>query len=244
MGLMVSIVITYAGVHEAVECVRHILSGTIPDNQPGFEDLVEHYTDLLRKSAKTSNSWIDYGQGYIFLTEDKKGRLQSAEVKYYNEKSDSTPLLFSTRISSFGQESVEDHTIPNGDFKPERYSPTRTKTILSNSSESINVGQSRRSPTPINLNHVTDEETTKDKMTWEYSPQSPPPTPEIHFQSYDDDNGGVYNEDFLRLISDEFATHLSRACSAVATLYTSIEPCTLSESHHSLYYVHVLFKIT
>ncbi|XP_063821123.1 uncharacterized protein LOC135071261 isoform X4 [Ostrinia nubilalis] len=42
----------------------------------------------------------------------------------------------------------------------------------------------------------------KEKLTWHYRPKSPTPQaqtlPEIHFQSFDDDQKGVYSEDFLR----------------------------------------------
>ncbi|KAG6464575.1 hypothetical protein O3G_MSEX014613 [Manduca sexta] len=195
MGVLLSVVISYAGVHEAIECVRHIISGVIPDTQPDFQDLVEYYTSLLRKSANQSRDWIGESQGYLCLTEDKNGKLRSAAVKYYNDsaRSDSTALLFSTKISSFGQESFEENTISNGGYGADRYSPTKTKTIVSNTSESFSIRH--RSPVTSSIERTEE----KEKLSWLYQPQIPTPqTPEIHFQSYDDDKPTAYSEEFLR----------------------------------------------
>lgn len=224
MGLLLSVVISYAGAHEAIECIKHILSGVVPNTQPNFEDLVEYYTAQLRKSSNANPSSADWskqcGQGYLYLTEDKNGKLKSAAVKYYGDATNSTAILFSTKISSFGQESLEDsEPRANGDYRSDRYIPTKTKTILTNTSESFNVGHRNRSPTSreniSDSNTVTpnsvepDEDGEKngatEKLTWHYRPKSPTrtpqtPLPEIHFQSFDDDKRGVYSEDFLRLI--------------------------------------------
>lgn len=222
MGLLLSVVISYAGVQEAIECVKHILSGVVPNTQPDFQDLVEYYTAQLRKSsnANPGSNWTkEYGQGYLHLTEDKNGKLKLAEVKYYSGQNSSTAILFSTKISSFGQESVDDNeNQANGDYRSDRYITTQTKTILTNTSESINVGHRNRSPTSreniSDSNSLTSNSIEPDddgefnganeKLTWLYRPKSPirtPQTPpEIHFQSFDDDKRGVYTEDFLRLI--------------------------------------------
>ncbi|CAH1644566.1 unnamed protein product [Spodoptera littoralis] len=221
MGLLLSVVISYAGAYEAIECLKHILSGVIPDSHPDFQELVEYYSSQLRKAANTSSAgdWSkECGQGYLYLTEDKNGKLKSAAVKYYGDNTNSTAILFSTKISSFGQDSLEESQ-SNGDTRSDRYIPTKTKTILTNSSGSISVGQRNRSPTPTPRETISDsnhnsftsnsvapdakeEDGADEKLTWHYRPLSPtrtPPTlPEIHFQSFDEDKRGVYSEDFLR----------------------------------------------
>ncbi|CAB3243469.1 unnamed protein product [Arctia plantaginis] len=220
MGLMVSVVLTYAGVHEAVECMKHILSGIVPNTEPNFQDLIEYYTTLLKKSHNANSStavdWIkESGQGYLFLTEDKNGKLKSVAVNYYGNQTNSTALLFSTKISSFGQESLDDSEVQtNGDYRSERY--IQTKTILTNTSDSIKVGHGYRSSSRENisdLNTLTsnsvependgEQNGSTEKLKWHYRPMNSPTNqqtlpPEIHFQSFDDDKRGVYSEDFLR----------------------------------------------
>lgn len=221
MGLLLSVVISYAGAHEVIECLKHLLSGVVPSDHPDIQELVEFYSSQLRK-ATNSTSAADWnkecGQGYLCLTEDENGKLKSAAVKYYGDNTNSTAILFSTKISSFGQESLESQS--NEDNRSDRYSPSKTKTILTNSPGSISVGQRNRSPTPretisdSNHNSFTsnivepdskEEDGADEKLTWHYRPLSPTRTsqtlPEIHFQSFDDDKKGEYNEDFLRLIS-------------------------------------------
>ncbi|KAM3961633.1 four and a half LIM domains protein limpet isoform 3-T3 [Aphomia sociella] len=222
MGLFLSVIISYAGILEAIETIKHILSGLIPETDPDFQDLIDYYTKLLQKSANPSSSsdWTEEcGQGYLYLTEDKNGKLKSAAVKYYGGQPNSTAILFSTKISSFGQDSVDDITTQaNGDYKSERYIPTQTKTIITNTSDSINVGYRNRSPTPSknisDSNHILANSFVRDvsdavqsdlddeKLTWHYRPLSPTPQtqtlPEIHFQSFNEEKRGVYSEDFLR----------------------------------------------
>lgn len=226
MGILLSVVISYAGVQEAVECIKHILSGMLPDTDPDFQELVDYYTRLLQKSSSQSNphasvDWTkECGQGYLCLTEDINGKLKSASVKYYDGQPNSTAILFSTKISSFGQESVDDSSQPNGDYRTERYTPSKTKTIISNTSESFSIGYRNRSPTsenvsdpPLSANSFEhedrEEEDTNDasgKLTWHYRPKSPiqpqPTLPEIQFQTFDEDKRGVsvYSEEFLRLL--------------------------------------------
>ncbi|XP_049866357.1 transforming growth factor beta-1-induced transcript 1 protein isoform X3 [Pectinophora gossypiella] len=225
MGLAISAIISYAGIHEAIEFINHILNGMVPDTDPDFTELVEYYTKLLQKSANPSST-VDWtrqcGQGYLCLTEDENGKLKSAAVKYYDGQPDSTAILFSTKISSFGQDSVDSNSShANGDYRTERYTPTKTKTIISNSSESFSVGQRNRSPTSENISDHRfsegsfgrdegDEQSEgSNKLTWLYRPKSPsthqPTLPEIHFQSFDDDARGVkvYSEEFLRSRSRE-----------------------------------------
>ncbi|CAH0729010.1 unnamed protein product, partial [Brenthis ino] len=209
MGLLLSVIISYVGFHEAIECMKHIISGIIPDTEPNFNDLVEYYTRLLQKRANaTPRDWTqECGQGYLCLTEDKNGNLKSATVKFYGCQPNSTAILFSTKISSFGQDSFEDNSQANGDYRIDRY-PTKTKTIISNSSESFSVGSRNRSPTSsgnISDNAEPEESTDdkdKQKLTWEYTPKTPPssPLPEILFESYSGDKNGnvTYSEDFLR----------------------------------------------
>ncbi|XP_063821122.1 uncharacterized protein LOC135071261 isoform X3 [Ostrinia nubilalis] len=126
MGLLLSVIISYAGVNEAIETLRHILSGILPDTDPDFQDLVDHYSRLLQKTANhsTAADWtVGCGQGYLCLTEDDDGKLKSVAVKYYDGQPDSTAILFSTKISSFGQDSVEDNSSQsqaNGDYRSER----------------------------------------------------------------------------------------------------------------------------
>lgn len=220
MGLMLSVFLSYVGLREALECMKHILSGVIPDTDPDFHDLVEYYTRLLQKTGNwNAYDWTtESGQGYLCLNEDKTGKLKAAAVKFYSRQNDSTAILFSTKISSFGQDSVEDSQA-NGDSKFERYPLSKTKTIISNTSESFNVGNSNRSTTlSENISDASrsspnfferDEQTASEdevnqKLTWEYSPRSPspPPLPEIHFQSYDEDKNenNVCSEEYLRLI--------------------------------------------
>ncbi|CAH2075580.1 unnamed protein product, partial [Iphiclides podalirius] len=215
MGLMLSIVISYAGINEAIECVKHIIRGVVPDGEPNFQELVEYYTRLLNKSANPSSpgEWIkECGQGYLSLTEDKNGSLQSATVKYYGQTR-STAILFSTKISSFGQESVDEGAQINGDYRTDRYTPTKTKTIISKSLESFSIGPRNRLSTPQNTleaaddsneneNELNDLTEDKEKLSWHYKPKSPSrkPLPEIHFQSYDADRveNTAYSEEFLR----------------------------------------------
>ncbi|XP_059052537.1 uncharacterized protein LOC131847094 isoform X2 [Achroia grisella] len=228
MGLFLSVVIAYAGIQDAIETIRHILSGLLPETDPDFQDLVDYYTKLLHKSANpsSSNDWTEEcGQGYLCLTDDKNGNLKSAAVKYYGGQPNSTAILFSTKISSFGQESVEEIPIKaNGDYRStERYIPTQTKTIITNTSESFNVGYRNRSPTPSenisDSNHISansferdtsdavESDLANEKLTWHYRPLSPTQEkqtlPEIHFQSLDEEKKGVYSDDFLRSRSRE-----------------------------------------
>ncbi|XP_013177858.1 PREDICTED: uncharacterized protein LOC106125285 isoform X2 [Papilio xuthus] len=221
MGLMLSLVISYAGINEAIECLKHIIRGVVPDGEPDFEALVEYYTRLLNKSSNPSSpgEWIkECGQGYLVLTEDKNGSLKSAAVKYYGQTR-SAAILFSTKISSFGQESVDESSQANGDYGADLYVPTKTKTIISNTSESISIGGRSRITTPQNTINSKNSENSFDneeelnaaienkaKMSWHYKPQSPTrkPLPEIHFQSYDADRDSTaYSEDFLRSRSRE-----------------------------------------
>lgn len=231
MGLLLSVVISYAGANEAIECVKHLLSGVIPNSDPNLQELAGYYTSQLRKATNSSSAtdWSkECGQGYLYLTEDKNGKLKSAAVKYYDDNTNSTAILFSTKISSFGQESL-DESQTNGDCRSDRYIPTQTKTILTSTPESISVGQRNRSPTPretisdSNHNSFTSNSVARDvkqedagadeKLTWHYRPLSPTRTPqtppEIHFESFDDDKKGVYSEDFLRLLSIDIGRTIS-----------------------------------
>ena len=244
MGLLLSVVISYAGANEAIECLKHLLSGVIPRNHPDYQELVNYYSSELRKATNASSTadWSkECGQGYLLLTEDKNGKLKSAAVKYYGDSTNSTAILFSTKISSFGQESVESESQTNGDYRSDRYIPSKTKTIVTNTSGSISIGQTNRSrsPTPretisdsnhnsFTSNSVADSKEdggADEKLTWHYRPLSPtrtPPTlPEIHFQSFDDDKKGEYSEEFLRLIfidTRRNITHVdSHAYSSVVT---------------------------
>ncbi|XP_045764712.1 paxillin homolog 1 isoform X6 [Maniola jurtina] len=216
MGLLMSVAISYIGFHEALECMRHIISGIVPETEPNFNDLVEYYTRLLQKSANSPRDWTrDCGLGYLSLTEDKEGRINAAEVKYYDRQHNTTALLFSTKISSFGQDSVEENTQSNGDIAIERYSLTKTKTIISDTAESFSVGQKNRSSSPTHRRSPNayerdnrtgyEENDASRKLTWEYSPKQSPrnpssPLPEIQFESYSGDKNGelVLSDNFLR----------------------------------------------
>ncbi|KAI8429250.1 hypothetical protein MSG28_007767 [Choristoneura fumiferana] len=190
MGLVLSAIISYAGVLETIECLRHLLAGVLPDTDPDFADLVDYYTSLLQKTANPSNNpdWTTQcGQGYLCLAQDESGKLNKAAVKYYDGQPNSTAILFSTKISSFGQESVESNgSHANGDYRSEsRFSE--------NSSE-----RDERDASEISE--------AKEKLTWHYRPKSPTPQnlPEIHFQSFEDNKGDEnYSEDFLRSRSRE-----------------------------------------
>lgn len=214
MGLLLSVIITYVGFHEAIECMKHIISGIIPNTEPNFNDLVEYYTRLLQKRANASpRDWTkESGQGYLCLTEDKNGNLKSAAVKFYGGQPNSTAILFSTKISSFGQDSFEDSSQANGDYRLDRY-PTKTKTIISNSLESFSVGSRNRSPTSsgnVSDSNPEPDETNDDgnknkrNISTENIPKTPPssPLPEILFESYSGDKTGdiKYSDEFLRLI--------------------------------------------
>ncbi|XP_046960277.1 paxillin-B isoform X4 [Vanessa cardui] len=211
MGLLLSVFISYVGFHEALECMKHIFSGIVPNTDPDFDDLVEYYTRLLQKTANKlpPRDWTsECGQGYLCLTEDKHGILKSAAVNYYDRQPNSTAILFSTKISSFGQDSIEEGSQANGDYRIDRY-PTKTKTIISDTSESFSVRQKSRSPTTSVYipDPNEDEGNKKEKLTWEYRPKTPPPSPlpEILFQPYSSDkNGNVpFSEEFLRSRSRE-----------------------------------------
>ncbi|XP_068630762.1 serine/threonine-protein kinase fray2-like [Battus philenor] len=216
MGLMLSIVISYAGINDTIECLKHIIRGVVPDGEPDFQDYVEYYARLLHKSTNqsTNQDWIkESGQGYLVLTEDKKGSLKSAAIKYYGQTR-TAAILFSTKISSFGQESFDENSKANGDYRKDRNTPTKTKTIISNNSESFSVGTRSRISTPQNTldsnysgNSFDNEEelnaaiADKEKLSWHYKPQSPSrkQLPEIHFQSYDAERDNPsYSEEFLR----------------------------------------------
>lgn len=216
MGLVLSAVIAYAGINDAVDCVKHLLSGVLPDTEPDFDDLVQYYTRLLHKAQTTQDDWTTAcGQGYLNLTEED-GQLKTAAIKYYHGYApDSTAILFSTKISSFG-DSIEDNPQPNcgSDYRNERYSPAKTKTIVTNSSNSFSINNRSKSPgadrvAPGSIDaepeRVADdsEQDTEDteKLTWNYTPLRPEiPTPEIQFQSYEDDKPGFFTDDYLRLI--------------------------------------------
>ncbi|XP_011557471.3 paxillin isoform X4 [Plutella xylostella] len=155
MGLLFSVILSYAGALEAMEVLKHILAGMLPDSDPDFSELAAHYTRLLNRasSGEKDNHWGGGGgggQGYLCLVENEDGSLRSASIKYYDgSEPDSAAILFSTKISSFGQDSTD--STANGDYgssKTERYTTSTTKTLLTNTSESINVGQRNRSTTP------------------------------------------------------------------------------------------------
>lgn len=155
MGLLFSVILSYAGALEAMEVLKHILAGMLPDSDPDFSELAAHYTRLLNRasSGEKDNHWGGGGgggQGYLCLVENDDGSLRSASIKYYDgSEPDSAAILFSTKISSFGQDSTD--STANGDYgssKTERYTTSTTKTLLTNTSESINVGQRNRSTTP------------------------------------------------------------------------------------------------
>ncbi|KOB72189.1 Ferredoxin--NADP reductase [Operophtera brumata] len=218
MGLVLSAVITYAGINDAIDCLRHLLSGILPDTYTNIEELVQYYSAQLRKAQTTEGDWTTAcGQGYLNLTEDTNGHLKTASIKYYHGYApDTTAILFSTKISSFG-DSIEDTPQPNGgsDFRNERYSPAKTKTIVTNSSNSFSINNRNKSPGPDRKTPVEsidrdpgervtdteterDEEKTEEKLKWNYTPLNP--TPEIQLQSYEDDKPGFFTEDYLRLI--------------------------------------------
>lgn len=238
MGLVISAVISYAGINDAVYCLRHLLSGVLPSTDPNFDDLVHYYTALLRKSQNAEQDWVTAcGQGYLNLTEDTDGHLKTAAIKYYHGFApDSTAILFSTKISSFG-DSIDDAPQPNGvsDHRNERYSPAKTKTIVTNTSNSFSINNRNKSPgadqstlagstDPEPSERTDDTDTQKDseatekKLTWNYTPLAP--NPEIQFQSYEDDKPSYFTEDYLRLLA--FLTTRARpfihACSVDVAL--------------------------
>lgn len=233
MGIVLSVVISYAGIHEVIECLRHLVSGVVPYEHPGFDDLVEHYTRELQKSAKQANDWTTAsGQGYLYLKEDKNGKLSSADIKYYhNNQPDSAAILFSTKISSFG-DFVDEPLVANSDYRKVRYSPSKTKTlVLNTNTEAQRVPKQKKSGAdtqthansfdrrePEDTQNTKDTEDNEDKLTWQYTPLDT--TPEIHFQTYADDKPGFFTEDYLRLIIDLDTTkHISptHACSTIVT---------------------------
>ncbi|XP_052738685.1 uncharacterized protein LOC128198288 isoform X2 [Bicyclus anynana] len=216
MGLLMSVAISYIGFHEAFECMKHIISGIVPDTEPNFNELVDYYTRLLQKSANSPRDWTrGCGLGYLSLTEDKDGRINLAQVKYYDQQHNTTALLFSTKISSFGQDTIDESTQTNGDIGTDGYLPTKTKTIISDTDDSFSVGQKIRSTTPTRQSPNTfgrpgtDEYDANRKLTWEYTPKekSPKPSspPEIQFESYSGNQNGeiVLSDNFLRSRSRE-----------------------------------------
>lgn len=218
MGLVLSAVISYAGINDAIDCLKHLLSGVLPDSDPNFEDLVQYYAALLRKSQNADNDWTTAcGQGYLDLTEDTNGKLKTAAIKYYHGYApDSTAILFSTKISSFG-DSIDDAPQPNGvsDYRNERYSPAKTKTIVTNTSNSFSINNRNKSPgadrntaesidqepqesATDDTNKQKESEETEEKLTWNYRPLST--NPEIQFNSYEDEKPSYMTEDYLRLL--------------------------------------------
>lgn len=265
MGLLLSVIVSYAGVLDAIECLKHILSGIVPEGDPDFQDLVDYYHKLLHTSSNhnsvASEDWTKLGdQGYLTLTEGENGVVKGGTIKYYNAASDSTALLFSTKISSFGQDSVDgitSNSFSNGDGRGsktnERY--TNTKTLISNTSESFSVGQRNKSPTASyeNISDPTvisansfiskegleaEKDEIKEKLTWHYRPLSPAPPvlPDIHFQSYEEsgNKNTVYSEDYLRLILG-ILTHICFVCNLSHT--QNISPtfkCSFLDFHSSI----------
>ncbi|XP_041976255.1 paxillin homolog 1 isoform X3 [Aricia agestis] len=236
MGILLSVFVSYVGLKEAAECMRHILSGVVPASDANFDELVEYYTRLQRQTANPPAlpDWTaDSGQGYVAWTEDADGRLRAGAIKFHGTPSNSTALLFSTKISSFGQYSVDDAPQENGDYGSNRYPLNRTKTIISDTAESFSVGSKNksRSATPtrsVERGHgesparMTWQYTPKSvtpassverdygqspaRTTYQYTPESPTMTlPEIQFQSYDEDKreNVTYSEEYLRSRSRE-----------------------------------------
>ncbi|XP_050676083.1 uncharacterized protein LOC126973001 [Leptidea sinapis] len=194
MGLLLSVIITYAGVNDAIECIKHIISGIVPNTDPDFQDLVEHYARLLRGSVEFNN---ECGNGYLVVASDENGTIKSASVKFYGGNPHSTALLFSTKISSFGEDSFEDNSRANGDYRIER--STKPKAITSESSGSFSVGKNISNS---NDSYQNEQSVKKERLSWEYIPKapSPQPLPEFSFQSYEDDRIGdiAFSDKFLR----------------------------------------------
>lgn len=222
---MLSLLVGCAGVLEAIACYEQLRYSLLPRERPSIDDLKKTYDSMvaesLTKSPSRSEAWKLGVQGYLdiqgFQSDGKKGPLK-AEIKYLGSDEDPVPMLFSTKISSFGQESFEYETIkPTTPVRTPARTPNRSpdrsgvniktqepqSSSFSLQSEKISPSASREDLTS-NFWGEEEEEEPKEKIKWHYRPLTPnedTPVPEIHFDSYErktNDEDATYSEDFLR----------------------------------------------
>lgn len=120
-----SVLIGYVGVLEAVTCYQKIVDGMIdPDYQIGINRLSRRYDDMLsqdlRSSARTDD-WKAGGQGYLHITGGGTDGPMVASIKYYGATQDTANIMFSTKISSFGQYSSENSDNLRTSESPEKF---------------------------------------------------------------------------------------------------------------------------
>lgn len=220
---MLSLLVGCAGVLEAIACYEHLRYSLLPRERPSIDDLKKTYDSMvaesLTKSPSRSEAWKLGVQGYLdiqgFQSDGKKGALK-AEIKYLGSDEDPVPILFSTKISSFGQESFEYESIkPTTPIRTPSRTPDRTGVNIKTQepqSSSFSLQTSPKVSPSASHEDLTsnfwgeEEEEPKEKIKWHYRPITPTnedaPLPEIHFDSYErktqDDDDSTYSEDFLR----------------------------------------------
>lgn len=205
MGVMLSLLIGFAGVVEALACYRTIACGLLPPEKANFDNLKKTYDSMiaasLSRTSSRSDNWKVGVQGYLDIKGGGKDGPIQASIKYLGEEDDTTHLLFSKKISSFGQEST--------DYESENHTINRSQiTTQMPQGQSVYLEHHKSSPVEIEESNFwggEDEEKPKEKVTWHYRPLTPTnesSLPEIHFDSYDkpdmEDGSLSYSEDYLR----------------------------------------------
>lgn len=221
MGLMLSLLIGCAGVLEALACYQTIQYGLIPRDRPDMDSLRKTYDAMFSESVSKphsrSETWSLGVQGYLEIESGRKKGPLKAQIKYLGGDDDPVAMLFSTKVSSFGQESVEYENIRP--TTPESSVENHIKTqepqghsfCLSSLSPKITPVSSRENLTRNFWDEEEDassnvESESKEKIQWHYRPITPTedtPLPEIHFDSYErksdaNNEDAPYSEDFLR----------------------------------------------
>lgn len=121
-----SVLVGYVGVIEAVTCYQKIVDGMIdPEYQIEMNTLSNRYDDMLSQDLRSSSrtdDWKAGGQGYLHITGGggADGPL-IASIKYFGDTQDTTNILFSTKISSFGQYSTENSDNLRTSESPEKF---------------------------------------------------------------------------------------------------------------------------
>lgn len=120
-----SVLVGYAGVIEAVTCYQRIVDGMIdPDYQIGINTLTRRYDDMLSESLHSSSrtdDWKTGGHGYLHITGGGADGPMVASIRYFGATQDTANIMFSTKISSFGQYSVENSDNLRTSESPEKF---------------------------------------------------------------------------------------------------------------------------
>lgn len=212
MGLLLSVLVSCVGVVEAIACVKRITYGALPTEQSDLHKVTQKYDELFAKAAKQNNYKIEdfdmCGRGYLEINGGgSKGPIK-ATIKYFGKDQDSIPILFSTKISSFGQESVESDI---ANKRTPSKSPDRNTTVKTQIPQEQSFYINKSSSSRENLSDESpfqsmESPEPKEKIKWHYRPLSPSggekSLPEIHFDSYErnsfQSDQSSFSEDFLR----------------------------------------------